>query len=357
MKPWVATVLLAACSGPHLASLDATPVTDGTSSDGADGADGATATDFTFVIVGCNRAQKADLGASGPTTANLAQLDRTFAEIAALTPTPKLLFFTGDMVYGLQTAATLQPELEAWLAHYKASPLPATGIELVAVTGNHEVQNKSNGVETAYAAAETTWTTVMAAYIRGSNGPTAGGADQLQTDQSRLTYSFDYRGTHFVIIDTDPVGADGTVPATWIAADVAAAHAAGAAHIFAISHKPAYPSPLSADGGLAVPANRDALWTALESGHAEAMLSAHNHLWFKTRPNRTWQIVAGNGGSLLESGVTGADAYFGFTVVSVGARVSVTSYGRDVPAAGYLAPAPVAQYPTTIRDTADVTWP
>jgi len=54
--------------------------------------------------------------------------------------------------------------------------------------------------------------------------------------------------------------------------------------------------------------------------------------------------------------MTGADAYYGFTLVEVGDAVTVTSYGRDVPAAGYFAAAPVAQYPTTIRDTFDVTW-
>ena len=86
------------------------------------------------------------------------------------------------------------------------------------------------------------------------------------------------------------------------------------------------------------------------------MLSAHNHLWFKTKPSKTWQVVAGNGGSLLESNVTGADAYYGFTLVHVGDAVTVTSYGRNVPAAGYLGNAPAAQYPTTMRDMFDVTW-
>ena len=342
----------AACASPH-----GQPASDA-STDGGDGgvAIDAAPTEFSFVVVGCNRVQKGDLAPGNPSSANLAQLDRTFAEIAALTPTPKLVFFAGDMVYGLQTAATLRPELVAWVAHYEASPLPAAGIELVAVPGNHEMQTKSGGVETAYPEAETTWLSVMAPYLRGANGPPAGGADQLATDQRRLSYSFDYQGTHFLVLDTDPVGADGSVPAFWATADLAAAHATGATHIFAISHKPAYPSPLSTDGGFTSTASRDALWTALEAGHAEAMLSAHNHLWWKTQPIKTWQIVAGNGGSLLDGSVTGADAYFGFTVVTVGAQVTVASYGRDVPTAGYLAPAPAAESPTTIRDLVDVTW-
>ena len=194
----------------------------------------------------------------------------------------------------------------------------------------------------------------MAPYIHGANGPSAGGPDQLETDQRKLDYSFDHAGSHFVVLDTDPVGADGSVPASWVAADVTAARAAGAAHVFAIGHKPAYPSPLSTEGGFSSTANRDAFWSALEQHHADAMLAAHNHLWYKTRPVTTWQIVAGNGGSQLESSVSGASAYYGFTLVEVGAPgqpVTVKSYGRNVPAASYFAAAPAAQYPTTVRDS------
>lgn len=349
-------LMLASCSSPHDANVDAPPRGDQPDAPGLDSSAGDPGGSFSFVVVGCNRLEKVDVTSSDPSTANLVQLDRTFADIAALSPPPKFLFFAGDMVYGYQDATALQPELTAWLAHYAASPLPAAGVELVPIPGNHEMQSKSGSVKLAYVEAETTWVTVMASKIRGSNGPAAGGPDHMHTDQSKLTYSFDYQGTHFIVLDTDPVGGDGSAPAKWIASDAAAAHAAGAKHMFAIGHKPAYPSPLSTEGGFASPANRDAVWTALEANHAEAMLSAHNHLWFKTRPGKTWQVVAGNGGSMLESNVAGADAYYGFTLVHVGDAVTVTSYGRNVSAAGYLGDAPAAQYPTTIRDTFDVTW-
>ncbi|MDB5216186.1 MAG: hypothetical protein JWO86_4113 [Myxococcaceae bacterium] len=314
-------------------------------------------TSFSFVVVGCNRVEKADIDPAEPSTANVEQLTRTFAEVAALKPPPKFFFFAGDMVYGFTNGADLATQLQGWLALYAASPLPAAGVTLVPVQGNHESQAKSGKNKLAYVDAETTWVTVMGPHIQGANGPKAGGADALATDQSKLTYSFDYAGTHFVILNTDPVGKDWQVPAQWAAADLAAAHAAGAKHVFAIGHKPAYPSPLSAEGGLSMfPAVRDAFWTAMETNHAEAMLAAHNHLWFKTRPTKTWQIVAGNGGSLLEPGVTGADAYYGFTHVEVDANGTVTakSHGRDVPAAGYLASS--AANLTTVRDTVDLTW-
>jgi hypothetical protein len=86
---------------------------------------------------------------------------------------------------------------------------------------------------------------------------------------------------------------------------------------------------------------------------SRVMFAAHNHLWFKQQPNPggTWQIIAGNGGSRLEAGVSGDDAYYGFTLVTVEHRGSVVaeSIGRDVPAEGYRAPSDL--YPTTVRDT------
>jgi hypothetical protein len=199
---------------------------------------------------------------------------------------------------------------------------------------------------------------VMEAYTgRGGNGPQPGEEDGLSTDQSRLTYSFNYRGTHFLILDTDPVDRDWRVPVRWIQKDLEQASARQAEHIFAIGHKPAFPWPGSPLDGLSRYAEvRDDFWASVESNNAEAMFAAHNHLWFKQQPHQhgAWQIIAGNGGSKLEAGVPKSNAYYGFTLVSVAesGQVTVTSYGRDVPAAGYLAPS--GAYPTSVRDTVSI---
>lgn len=346
------------------AGVDAPPVDSSSDADDASdtGKSDAPGSAFRFAYVGCNRVQSKDATSTNPSTANLEQLQRTFAELATLDPKPQLFFMAGDMVLGLTNETDLKTQLEAWKTLWEASPAKAAGIQLVALPGNHESETKdASGNEVPYAAAETTWLAEMAPYIAGSNGPAAGGADGLTTDQSKLTYSFDRGGTHFVVLNTDPAGtAGGTVPVKWIAADVAAARAAGAKHLFAIGHKPAYPSPLVPTDGFSDTATRDAFWSALEGAHAEAMLAAHNHLWFDTQPHagKTWQIVAGNGGSKLEKAVTSSTGgYYGFTVVDVGEKVTVTSYGRDVPTAGYLSPAPASSYPTTVRATVDVTVP
>src|ERR1043166_4312290 len=199
---------------------------------------------YSFVVVGCNRVDKADT-VSGTSTANVEQLKRTFADVAAVTPKPKFLFFAGDEVFGFtRDTVSLATQLQGWRALYEASPLFGSGVELVAIPGNHEVQDAN---KIAYVAAERTWLRVMAPYItRGGNGPAAGGADGLQTDQSRLSYSFDYHDTHFETLNSDPTGNDWHVPGKWVQGDLAAAVAKGARHLFVIAHKQAFPCPTGA---------------------------------------------------------------------------------------------------------------
>ncbi|OCQ99725.1 hypothetical protein BCD67_15060 [Oscillatoriales cyanobacterium USR001] len=323
---------------------------------------------FSFVVVGCNRVDKSDIEATAPSTANIEQLNRTFKEIAELSPPPKFLFFAGDLVYGYTPDANiLENQLKGWRQLYENSPLASKPTELIPIPGNHEVQDDK---KVAYEAAEKTWLKVMAPYLkRGGNGPNSGGEDKLKTDQSFLTYSFDYQGTHFVLLNTDPVGKDWSVPVNWISKDLAAARQNKVKHIFAIGHKPAhgYPANLLEDKtinteddlGKVYPELRDEFWTALVSNHSEAMLAAHNHVYYRAKgPNgNTWQIIAGNGGSKLEKVADQKSMnFFGFTVVNVlkNGRVNIVSYGRDIPANGYLAPS--SENPTTIRDRLDITW-
>ncbi|HEV8409200.1 MAG TPA: hypothetical protein VGQ30_01745, partial [Gemmatimonadaceae bacterium] len=81
---------------------------------------------YSFVVVGCNRlAAPESLGVVS--TANVQQLNRDFADIAAMNPKPAFLFFTGDLVFGYTNDTTaLDRELKGWIALYQASPLPTS---------------------------------------------------------------------------------------------------------------------------------------------------------------------------------------------------------------------------------------
>ena len=100
------------------------------------------------------------------------------------------------------------------------------------------------------------------------------------------------------------------------------------------------------------------MWSVLEANHAEAMLAAHNHLYYRiqTPPYHPLQIIAGNGGSVLDASAYPNKVFFGFTLVKVftSGKVMAYSYGRDLPGNGYLGA--TAGIPTTLRDSVDITW-
>ena len=305
-----------------------------------------------FVVLGCNRLDKADAAASGdPSTANLVQLDRTFADVMKLSPRPDLLFLAGDLILGkVNDAPTLDAQLSGWRAHYEASPIAASGIRLVVIPGNHETNDGDpSGV------GESEWVKVMAPYIPFSNGPSVGGPDGSLTDQSHLTGSFDLGPVHFILLNTDAASQSGQVPVRWLAGDLASTAAARASHTFVLAHRPAYAWNGKLSEGIAQP-YRDSLWQLLSSHKVEAMFAAHNHIYRRLQPtSTTWMVIAGNGGSSLAS-PTGADRNFGFTRVLIhkSGAVELIAYGREY-GAKYTDPSPESLYPTTVRDTASLT--
>ncbi len=316
--------------------------------------------DYSFVVMGCNRVAAADT-AGNPSTANVYYLQKLFSDVSKMDPLPAYLFFAGDLVLGYTNDTVLLAKmLSSWKQLYLASPLASTSVQLVAIPGNHETQGAN---KISYVAAERTFLREMAPYIMGKNGPKptglVPGTDSLVTDQSQLTYSFDYHGDHFVIVDTDPYGRDWRVPYHWISDDVSAARNAGARHIFTIGHKPAHPSHFKPTDGLVMyPQQRDAYWTALEDNQCEAMFSAHNHVWdtVQPHPGKTWQVIAGNGGTSIDWPNTFTEPYFGYTVVNIytNGKVIAKSMGRDL-GKYYTDPSPDSV--ATLRDTVDLTWP
>ncbi len=333
----------------------------------------ATNFDYSFVTVGCNRVDYLDTAittgdpdfACGKSTANVYQLKRLFTEISHLNPLPHFLIMTGDIVMGYLTPSTpdtteLAKQLTAWRAIYESHPLSSMGITLIAVPGNHETQDKAAGKH-SFVAAENIFTRIMAPYIHGSNGPGIGGPDGLATDQSKLTYSFDYGGDHYLMIDTDPTGQDNKTPYHWIASDLQAARANHARHIFAFGHKPAYSSPFTPAGGLDAASTlnqRDSLWKYFEMYNVEAMFSAHEHLWDSIHPHagKSWQVINGDGGTRVEPIWVGAGRqYYGYTIVNLytNRTVNVMGIGRNTamsPTVGTSYPINEDINPSTVRN-------
>jgi len=327
---------------------------------------------LTFSTVGDSRQDpiKYDQASVGPTLtgqdAIWLQNTKAFARILRTIQSQKstMLFFNGDMIHGYGWAnygytsnptqsAIVGPVAPATTAdivgsdlfrQYRqyafwrglVSTLPETGTYLFPVPGNHETECKACGKnsdgqtqakvenEQAYAANmgdlildTARFTSVLGTAPANVNyGPAAGvGPDGLQTDQSKLSYSFDYQGLHFAVINTDPVGQETSAPTAWLAQDLAAAQGRGAKRFFVFGHKPAYTyayAPGVAGSGLdATPtttARRDAFWNVIEQYKA-TYFTGHMHTYDISQPKGgAYQVIVGAGGSPFDPSAAQAAA-------------------------------------------------
>ena len=177
-----------------------------------------------------------------------------------------------------------------------------------------------------------------------NNGP-------ITSDQHDLTFSFDIQPQsglllHFVVINTDPAGADSTAPADWLASDLAAAQARGAAvsattKYFVFGHKPAFtynyaaatggninppstnsPGPSGLDANYVIVGTcpactytepyRNAFWSVIThygatyfSGHEHTVNVSQNADPTGTYPGTPYEVIVGSGGSPFDDKLVG----------------------------------------------------
>ncbi len=302
--------------------------------------------DYTFVVMGDDRVAPSDT-VGDPSTINLYHFKRILSEIAQLNPLPKYLFIDGDLVMGYTGNDTVKyaHELREWIKVYNSSPLASSGVELVAIPGNREIVDKIEGKKIPSAVNERVFVREMKEYIHGDNGPhitgLIPGTDSLITDQSRLSYSYDFGGDHFVILSTDAVGRESCVAWHWLKKDLAEARENDTRHIFIFGHKPPFSSIYKGEAGLDErKSDRDSMWAAIEKYKCDIYFSSHVHLWDTVRPhiNKTWEIICGNAGAPMVK--AWQPSYYGFTIVHVYSKVDITSMGHDVDKEHYLEPTP-----------------
>ena len=281
-----------------------------------------------------------------------------------------LLFFNGDMIMGYgkagptpsnSVADVVSSDLMAFYRQYgfwrgMVATLMETGTYVVPVAGNHEVQYKAGGKK-AQVENENAWRENMgdliidAARFKAIVGKEAthvntqnnAAEDNFSSDQSQLSYSFDVEDSHFVVVNTDPVGSDGVAPSAWLASDMETAQARGAKHYFVFGHKPAYtytyqkplPAKISAAGLDKIPAKRDAFWDVIERFGA-TYFCGHEHMFNMMQPRgAAWQVLVGGGGSPWDAqpGETTqnplSDRSFAWATVDIrkSGKVEINAYG------------------------------
>ncbi len=325
------------------------------------------------------------------------QNTKAFARILRTIQAQKstMLFFNGDLIHGYgwanigynsafnqssisgpvlptTTAQVVGSDLMKFYRQYgfwrgMVAPVLETGTYVFPVAGNHETECKacpvnSDGQRVAKVENEQAWAANMGDLILDTTrftsilgtapanpnfGPVSGGPDGLNTDQSRLSYSFDYANMHFAVINTDPVGAEASAPTQWLAADLAAARARGAKKIFVFGHKPAYTYNYSTgiavtcaglDATATTTVKRNAFWDVIESNNA-IYFCGHEHVYNISQPRGgAYQVIVGAGGSPFEQKVSGGpsvnpatDRNYSWATVKVHAdgSVDLLAYGFD----------------------------
>jgi hypothetical protein len=277
---------------------------------------------------------------------------------------PDALFFNGDMIYGYNNDKLV---LNRQYAYWRGlvADLMETGTYIMPVPGNHEMQEKTvddqgKTIKIARLSNEEIWRENMGdlivderrwqeitgkkiAAFNMENAPIVGGLDQVQTKQSQLSYSFDVAESHFIVINTDPVGNDGHAPTHWLEDDFAKAKERGAKHFFVFGHKPAYTyffkADMALDGFDLFPENKKDFWNIIEKYKA-TYFCGHQHIFGVMQPEKenggnAWQIIVGTAGSPFTAGSQESKDpqtrmyAWGFVKIYASGKVKFDAYGFD----------------------------
>lgn len=344
------SLLLAALAALLFSACESTPseVSEGVSLEESETADSIVTS---FVFMGCNRIWWKDVQPN-TSTANTDVLKNIFTHVANSGKKTDYFFFLGDIVTGEATDSVLNSQLYYWDKDYNNgvfSDFKSTGITMIPVPGNHEMLNQN---ETPLAGTTDTWLKYMGKYMPEDRDSVPNSPDD------RMTYGFTHGNIGFVVLNTDTyntidgVGLESQFPYEWTKNQVAKYKAdPSIEHIFVMGHRPFYTNCLdygtellcptdqphecvrnTTHSGITTPAKSDPVWDAFEANDVVSMLSAHVHQYQRLQPNgKTYQLVAGNGGSPLDGSTP--PQFFGYTRINVWAsgRIEMVSEGYDAP--------------------------
>ncbi len=298
--------------------------------------------------------------------------------ILALDPAPQVVIFGGDAAYRGGTA-----NLTDFMTEF-TDRLDAKGIPSAFAVGNHELYTMHHAPNLADEALSRQQD--FQALFNGGwtqNGPAG---------FTNLAFSFHMGNSLFIIADSYYATADGSEPAYGINAAQqdwmkGLLKDNTAAHTFVFTHIPAY-SPFMPS----TEQNMEDTWRTIttsgdaENANASILFAGHQHLYYRTLRDGTYEVLAGTGGAPLgceddptckpapvEPGDVVVDDRYNYAVVSIeGREVTVTvldQFNRSIDRFQYfdvsgvshaaivnaaaIAPDPLEQRPTGILAASD----
>jgi 3',5'-cyclic AMP phosphodiesterase CpdA len=217
------------------------------------------ATDVSFVVFGDNRG-----GQDGRQPAVFAALVQKMAAL-----NPDFVVGTGDYIYGAGSQRALSDQ---WNDFFRAmAPLQAHRRTYFApATGNHEI---SGGV----------------------------GRKLFRQYFERFYFSFDWGGSHFIILDTEVPGQESRIAGEqldWLKRALPASQRA--AHTFVALHRPLFPvGPHKGDSLDKYPQERDGLHALFVRHNVTCVFEGHEHLYRRQTRDGVEYIITGGGGAPL----------------------------------------------------------
>ena len=179
---------------------------------------------------------------------------------------PALVFSVGDLVSSCDDGSKCSKEYSDWKKIVGAL-LPKT----YAMQGNHD--------RTGDDKTDKIW---RDSFAFPTNGP---------ADFSEQVYSFDYKNSHFVVLDSDKPKEHlvDSEERGWLEKDLAADKKE---NTFVFFHEPAYPVGSKISESLdKEPSERDALWQILEKHNVTAVFNGHEHIVSRRKVDNLYQFV------------------------------------------------------------------
>lgn len=152
----------------------------------------------------------------------------------------------------------------------------------------------------------------------------AGGALERENyikDRFRNLYgSFDYGNSHFILLDTDEAGREGTIQGEqlkWLEKDIEANK--NAENIFVLMHRPLFSAldgELNKGKSFKDKSNRDNLHRLFKKYGVRAVFAGHEHLFSETVKDGIKYFITGGGGSPLDQSPS-KGGFFHYLIVKV----------------------------------------
>ncbi len=239
---------------------------------------------------------------------------------------PQMLFFNGDAIDGNTKgdASKLDSQYAYWRGNI--ARLIESGIYVFPIPGNHEMQDTDEKTRKHVVTSlnedswrknmgdlipdKKLWEELMSEPFSTSSWSDINYAqaddDGILSDQRKLSYSFDFKDSHFIVVNSFAMGNEYQMPLMRLKEDIFDAKRRGVKHIFIFGHLPAFSYKFDASSvarGLDVNVEaRDAFWKLVEESKA-TYFCGHEHVFYASQPNgsKAYQIISGPAGGPFKS--------------------------------------------------------